>query len=394
MSVDKKWSELSTVTTLPDASFLALLDLTQSVDDQNQIITSLNAKTYFQQTLVTTIDAQSNNITDLGSISFGDVDTSITQSINDILYDVATDGSHVLRINDVVVYTFNADTADFGTSDIVNVGSLGVGTDTPLGTIHSLSTTEQLRLSFDDDNYVSFTVGGGFDLSTAGYNSIFFSVSNEVPSPRGLAFNTDGTKMFIVGSANDSIFQYSLTTGFDVSTASYNGVFFSVGQDENATGIAFNINGTKMFISGNDTNSVYQYTLTTGFDISTASYDSVFFSVGNEETSPTDIAFNINGTKMFIVGTFNDSVFQYSLTTGFDLSTATYDEVAFSVTDQDTDPRSIKFNTDGTKMFIVGNETDAVYQYTLTTGFDLSTASYSSVSFSVVNEDTNLTAHR
>jgi len=391
MSVDKKWSELSTVTTLPDASFLALLDLTQSVDDQNQIISSLNAKTYFQQTLVTTIDAQSNNITDLGSISFGDVDTSITQSVNDLLYDVATGGSHVLRINDVVVYTFNADTADFGTSDIVNVGQLGVGTDTPLVTIHSLSTTEQLRLSYDDDNYVSFTVGNEFDLSTANYNSIFFFAGDQDVSLRGLAFSEDGTKMFMVGTFNARVYQYDLTTGFDLSTASYDDVFLIVGfQDSFPTGIAFNTDGTKMFIVGENNEDVFQYTLTTGFDLSTASYDEISLHVGDQDETPTDITFNTNGTKMFVTGDETSAVYQYTLTTVFDLSTATYDNVEFFVLSEDSSPRDIAFNTNGTKMFIVGNDNSSIYQYSLTTGFDISTASYSSVSFSAVNEDTNL----
>ena len=93
MSVDKKWDELYTVTTLPGAGFLALLDLTQITDEQNQIITSLNAKIYFQETIVTTVDAQSNIINALGTISFSDVNTSLTQSVNDLLYDVDVGGT-------------------------------------------------------------------------------------------------------------------------------------------------------------------------------------------------------------------------------------------------------------------------------------------------------------
>jgi hypothetical protein len=38
-----------------------------------------------------------------------------------------------------------------------------------------------------------------------------------------------------------------------------------------------------MYIVGN-TSSVYQYTLSTAFDVSTASYDSVSFSVSSEAT--------------------------------------------------------------------------------------------------------------
>ena len=49
--------------------------------------------------------------------------------------------------------------------------------------------------------------------------------------------------------------------------------------------------------------SVNEYTLTTGFDVSSASY-SQNFSVASQETAPSGIAFNTDGTKMFIVGEY------------------------------------------------------------------------------------------
>ena len=42
-------------------------------------------------------------------------------------------------------------------------------------------------------------------------------------TPRYLAFNTDGTKMFVVGGTNDRMLEYALGTGFDFSTLSYSG---------------------------------------------------------------------------------------------------------------------------------------------------------------------------
>ena len=78
-----------------------------------------------------------------------------------------------------------------------------------------------------------------------------------------------------------------------------------------------------MFIAGKQTDSVYEYTLSTGFDVSTASYDSSF-SIASQEGSVTDLAFNTDGTKMFIVGSDDDTVDEYNLSTGFDVSTASY----------------------------------------------------------------------
>ena len=229
----------------------------------------------------------------------------------------------------------------------------------------------------------------GYNLAGASYDNVSFSVFSQDTSPRDISFNNNGTKMYVVGTSSDSVHQYTLTTAFDLSTASYDSVSFSVSsQDASPIGLTLSNNGTKMYVVGNSSDSIYQYTLTTVFDLSTASYDSVSFSVSSQDASPIDIAFNNDGTKMYMVGIGSDSVHQYTLTTAFDLSTASYDSVSFSVASQDTQPYNIVFNNNGTKMYVVGISSDSVHQYALSTAFDLSTASYDSVSFSVSSQDT------
>jgi len=125
--------------------------------------------------------------------------------------------------------------------------------------------------------------------------------------------------MYVLGEVNASVFQYSLSTGFDLSTASYNSVSFSVGTEESfPQALAFSSDGTKMFIIGSG-DSVYQYSLSTAFDLSTASYDSVSFSVNTEDNAAGGMTFSSGGSKMYILGGSNDSVFQY--TTGGTTST-------------------------------------------------------------------------
>ncbi|NWJ99186.1 hypothetical protein HX802_00770, partial [Marine Group I thaumarchaeote] len=102
------------------------------------------------------------------------------------------------------------------------------------------------------------------------------------------------------------------------------------------------------------------------------------------ETTPRHIAFNTDGTKMFLVGGTKDYVYQWSLSTGFDLSTVTYDghperfDLFLNAATGDGQPRQLAFNTDGTKMFVVGNAADEINEYDLSPGFDVSTASFNS----------------
>ncbi|GAH06119.1 unnamed protein product, partial [marine sediment metagenome] len=49
--------------------------------------------------------------------------------------------------------------------------------------------------------------------------------------------------------------------------------------------------GSKMYLLGTDSNTVYQYSLSTPWDVSTAVYEGKFKCVIPEETTPKDLAF-------------------------------------------------------------------------------------------------------
>ncbi len=223
----------------------------------------------------------------------------------------------------------------------------------------------------------------GYQLGSAAYDSKSFSVSSQVSVPKGLAFNSDGTKMFVADPTGQDVNEYTLSTGYDVSTASFVDSFSISSQENYVTDLAFNSDGTKMFIVGSGTDAVYEYDLSVGFDVSTASYNSVSLSVSSQDTAPEALTFSSDGTKMYIGGESNDTVFQYTLTTAFDLSTASYASKSFSVVSQENDITAVQFSSDGTKMFIIGTQNDTVYQYNLSTAYDVSTASYSSTSFAM-----------
>jgi hypothetical protein len=226
---------------------------------------------------------------------------------------------------------------------------------------------------------------GTFDVSTASFTQAF-SVSAQDTTPKGIAFNSTGTKMFIVGNDGDDVNEYSLSTGFDVSTASYVRVFSVSAQTTSPGGLTFNPAGTKMFVVDSVASAILEYTLSTGFNVSTASYIQSL-DVTAQETDARGVAFNTTGTKMFVVGVSGDDVNEYTLSTAFNISTASFVD-SFSVASQENSPQGIAFNTDGTKMFILGTTGDDVNEYALSTGFDVSTASFTQL-FSVASEDTS-----
>ena len=260
-------------------------------------------------------------------------------------------------------------------SDITPAAAIPFPTNVQVGSRAEITDTRKMY-HYTSDNF--------------SYDSKSFSVTSQDTIPQGMFFKPDGTKMYMVGRTNDTVYQYSLSTAWDISTSSYDSVSFSVAtQDVNPESISFKSDGTKMYMVGSTSDKVYQYTLSTSWDLSTTSYDSVSFSVSSQELTPQGMFFKSDGTKMYIVGYTNDTVYQYSLSSAWDLSTASYDSVSFSVGSQDTVPSGLSFTSNGTKMYIVGRTNDIIYQYTLSTAWDVSTASYDSISFSVTSQESS-----
>ena len=127
-------------------------------------------------------------------------------------------------------------------------------------------------------------------------------------------FNNDGTKMFVTGTTSDAVHEYTLTTGYDVSTASFESSLDISSQDLNPFGLAFNNDGTKMFVTGNSGNDINEYTLSTGFDLSSTVNFIDSFSINSQDHEPFGIAFSIDGKKMFIVGTWGNDINAVSYT--------------------------------------------------------------------------------
>lgn len=168
--------------------------------------------------------------------------------------------------------------------------------------------------------------------------------------------------------------------GWDITSATFNGspINFYYGGNNGGSGnyqaVHFKPDGTKMYVAGDVNNRILEYNLSTAWDISTVSYVQ-FFSATGQETTPNGVVFKSDGTKMYIIGANSDSVHEYDLSTAWDVSTASYSQ-NFSVSTEETQPEGLFFKPDGTKMYIIGVISDSVHEYDLSTAWDISTASY------------------
>jgi len=157
----------------------------------------------------------------------------------------------------------------------------------------------------------AFILSTPWDITT--YGSLIYNIDDDVINNSdmdGLYISPDGTKMYIAGIDNDTIYQYNLTTPWDIESVS--SLISSVTVSANPVGLRFKPDGTKMFyVSDNLLHRGYEYNLTTPWDLSTASWSNNLFIINSEETNPKDIDIKPDGTKLYIIG--DSGVSQYSM---------------------------------------------------------------------------------
>jgi hypothetical protein len=278
-------------------------------------------------------------------------------------------------------FTYNAVSGATQALDVGSYNFFDAGTLTADTTVSFSNVPTEARWTY------SFVPDGVTDLSAASYDGVLYDFRTEGTEVFSIAFKPDASKMYVLSYGNDKVFQFRVPDPYNVSSAVYDGTSFSVAsQDANPMAIAFKPDGKKMYMSGGNSGSVHQYTLSTAWDLSTISYDSVSFNVASQEGVPR-VTFKPDGTKMYITGNASDRIHQYSLSTAWDLSTTSYDNVSFNLGSVNLNPSVSQFNESGTKMYVLSQGGDRVYQYTLSTAWNVSTASYDSVNFYVGSLD-------
>ena len=225
-----------------------------------------------------------------------------------------------------------------------------------------------------------------YDLALASYVGSF-SVATKDANPLGIFFKPDGTAMYINGNTGDVVLEYSLSVPWVISTAYYVRNFSVAAQDITSTGLFFKPDGTVMYVCGFSGDAVNEYSLATAWDISTASYVRNF-SVAAQALDPGGLFFKPDGTAMYMVSNSTSTVVEYNLTTAWNISTASYVRT-FSVSTNEAFPTALFFKPDGTAMYVCGYGGNNVNEYSLSTAWNISTASYVR-NFSVVSETQNV----
>ena len=189
----------------------------------------------------------------------------------------------------------------------------------------------------------------------------------------------------INATSNKTIYQHGISPAWDISSITYASKSFDCSSEVGSYPRSFVIkpdDGTKLYVSSSDDEMIYQYTLSPAWDISSASYDSKSYNA-SEAVNLYCIRFSPDGTKLYCLSESNSYIYQYTLGTAWDISTASYASKYKDVSGI-ADPDTFCISNDGKHLYVgLSAATAYIYSYPISTAWDISTAGSSDGSLNI-----------
>jgi len=220
------------------------------------------------------------------------------------------------------------------------------------------------------------------------YNNIYRSGTGGTSYLFEVCFSQDGLHMYSISYksswGNYGIHHYILSAAWDITTASLaeshelddwgHGSYFFFAAGTGYTGIFLKPDGTRLYIVGNLTSYgsyIWRIDLDTPYYIASATpYIAQDLFATQQQYS---CWFNDEGTRLFTADNFNDAIFQYNLSTPWDLTTfSSTPSQSTSVSAYTNSTHGVAFSADGLKMQVIDAQNHKILFWNLSTAFNLS----------------------
>lgn len=197
-------------------------------------------------------------------------------------------------------------------------------------------------------------------------------------------YGDSGTKMYLASNKaadNQAIYQYTLSTAYDVSTASYASISFPDPYSNDMRGMSWKSDGSTWVRASDDgagggvQKAFVQFNPSTNWDISTSGSVANTFLVNSYQTGVKDCIFGNSGNQVTSLSD-NNTVNTYDLSTAYDISTASNTSKDQSLNSIDNAARSHAWNSDGTKCYYLGVQNNKVYTLDCSTPWNITTMTH------------------
>lgn len=181
-------------------------------------------------------------------------------------------------------------------------------------------------LNRSSDQIFSFEINEAFDALTAVPDHKVLALTATDTVPESFYLTPDGEHLYVIGSTNDRVTEFSLSTPGDLNTAtsvSFRSLAATIGQIGYAAGVWVSADGVRMCISNMTGPTITMWTMSTPFLVSSASRITTL-DTSAYDTEPAAVQLNQAGTNLYFIGRASNKLFRFVLGTAFDLTTATF----------------------------------------------------------------------
>ena len=156
--------------------------------------------------------------------------------------------------------------------------------------------------------YVSANTNISFLLASTG------SPSPNVSALRDVKFDSSGTKMYVLNGVLANTYQFSLSTPWNIATATYpTEKVFRYGSTSAPVGLNFRNDDITYYVSVKLNNEIRKYNMSVAGDISTSSLESTFIPNIENEIDAFILNVKPEGDVLYYGGTTTDKIFQYGI---------------------------------------------------------------------------------
>ena len=226
---------------------------------------------------------------------------------------------------------------------------------------------------------------GSYDVANAAYDSV--SLTTIATNTTSIQFRDDGSSLYETNTTDDRVYQQPVLTPFDLSTAAGSPTHKVLAEAAEPQSGRLNSTGDALFVFDRTTSSVYSYTLASAWAITSAVYDTELYDFSSQTTGALGGHMSPDGLTMYVLGD-NNSIFQYTLGTSFDLAGTVTPAGSLNVSTQLVNPTGMAFNGDGTKMYVVGLGSGGIQRYALSTAYDITSATHEALAITLTEDST------
>ena len=236
----------------------------------------------------------------------------------------------------------------------------------------------------DDDNITQWHAVAPWDMGPSGNNTLKLggrevAKFSNVDTCEDIAFSSDGTKMFLLDSFYDNIEQYTLSTAFDISTASNRKVRDISNEVSTPIGFGFSNDGDSVFVLDSAGPEIVKYNLGSSWDVEDDGWEhDSSFTLTNGPSAPYGFTFDQNNLTFYITTSY---IYTYTINSSLAVNTIAYDGIEsspsahFSGLGSVEEIKAIKFNSDGSQVILWGNDDNVLFVAPLSTPYELSSLS-------------------